>query len=139
MLDPIGDQQVDLGSALSFTLTASDPGGDPAGPGLPAPLPWWAQKDNCYIASRDGLDALLIADERGGLVPVSDMIDATLHAVRPHMEGRGEADHLVTLRSMARSGGPYTEQRQLHDELGSLPAVVEALAEELMDGSRARA
>ena len=125
--------------ALVGLLRATGPvGGAPVVAGLPATLPWWSQKDNCYVASRDGLDALLIGDEQGRLVPVLDMIDATLDAVRPHLAGGGEADHLARLRSTAASGGPYTEQRQLYDELGSLPAVVAALAEELLAGSRAR-
>ena len=110
-------------------------GGEVPAVGLPTPLPDWANKDNCYVASRDGLDALLIADERGRVAPIGDMIDATLHAVEPHAAHRGEANHLATLRSTVQRGGLYAEQRHLQEQRGSLPAVVEALTEELATGS----
>ncbi len=113
-------------------LRATDPGREGLAVGLPAALPWWAHKDNHYVASRDGLDALLICDERGRVASVTEIFDATLHGVEPHAARLGEADHLATLQSTVRSGGLYAEQRQLHDERGSLPAVVEALVDELV-------
>ena len=73
-------------------------------------------------------DALLIADERGRVVPVTDMGDATLHLV--------EAGHLATLRSTESQRWAYADQRDLYDERGDLPAVLETLAEELVAALR---
>ncbi|NNK92627.1 MAG: YbdK family carboxylate-amine ligase [Acidimicrobiia bacterium] len=135
------DAQTRIGDALALAafvrglvqlLRAAGPGGEVPAAGLPAALPWWAHRDNCFVASRDGLDALLIADERGRVERVTDMIDAALDAVEPHSVRLGDVGHLAALRSTLRNGGPYAEQRRLHDEHGSLASVVEALADDLV-------
>ena len=119
-------------------LRTTEPMGGAPAKGLPSALPWWAHKDNCYVASRDGIGARLIADRSGSVMALADMIEATLQAVEPHSARLGEASHLETLRSTVASGGPYSEQLRLHEERGSLPRLVEALAEELISSVRAR-
>jgi glutamate---cysteine ligase / carboxylate-amine ligase len=65
-----------------------------------APQPSWELRDNCFVASRDGLEARLTASPEGDLMP---------------------------LRRIA-AGLPYVRQRRLLRRSGSLPAVVAALA-----------
>ncbi len=99
----------------------------------PRSLPWWAHKDNCYIASRNGLSSKLINSARGDVVPVAGLIAETLSAVEPHARRLGEDSYLTVLERMIARGGPYSEQRRLLREHGSLSAVVRVLSDRLLD------
>lgn len=92
-------------------------------------LPWWAQKDNCFNASRRAMDAPFILDETGATRTLRDLLQDTLERVAEFAQDRVETRYLGQLsRVIARP--PC--QRQLDiGRAGSLPGVVHALVDTL--------
>lgn len=92
-----------------------------------APQPSWELRDNCFVASRDGLEARLIASPEGDLMPLGQIAALVLAWVRP-WAAADELPWLDRLEASIAAGLPYVRQRRLLRRSGSLPAVVAALA-----------
>lgn len=97
---------------------------------LPGPLPWWIEKENCFRASRDGLDAVVVFDESGELRPLRRVLDDLLVVLEPVAAQSGEAEYLHSLGEHAARPG-YERQRLLHAESRSVREVVAGLVEDL--------
>lgn len=93
------------------------------------PLPWWYLKDNCYCASRYGMDAL-ISSPRGELVALRQVARTLLERLEP-LATEDERLHLQNLERTLAGHLPYQRQLQLFQRTGSMPAVVRALTEDL--------
>lgn len=98
---------------------------------LPAPLPWWIEKDNHYQASRLGLGAKFIFDERGTVRRLGDIFNEVVDVLGETAESLGQGAHLQALRRNVEAGVSYIRQRQVYSQTNSLKAVVAAVAAEL--------
>jgi carboxylate-amine ligase len=85
--------------------------------------------ENRFIASRDGIDARLIDPVAEARVPVAELLDRLMVAARPHADRLGCRDALESVPEVTRRTGT-AEQLRLFRELGGLPGVVRALADE---------
>jgi carboxylate-amine ligase len=101
-----------------------------------APSPWWMHKDNCFIASRYGRDARLIADAAGRVVRFDELFDQLIQALGPHADALDERAYLNQLARRVGSELGYERQRAVYEltsdgrssESGSLRCVVADLA-----------
>lgn len=98
-----------------------------------APQPWWLLRDNCFIASRDGIEASLIASQDGDLIPLKRIAALVLALVRP-WAAADEHPWLDRLEASIAAGLPYGRQRLLLNRGGSYQQVVAALAGEFRAG-----
>ncbi|UCC57093.1 MAG: YbdK family carboxylate-amine ligase [Gammaproteobacteria bacterium] len=94
-------------------------------------ISWWSLKDNCFIASRFGIDAQFIINEKGDLAKLKDIAFSTLEAISPHADPVTERPHLDHLRERIDSGLPYELQRAVFRNTGAFEEVVQSLAEVL--------
>ena len=94
-------------------------------------LPWWALKDNCYMASLLGLDATLIRDATGTVTPLRDAAASTLESIVQHASDAKERTSLRRLREAVSNGLPYQYQRSVYRETGSFTEVVRKLTQRL--------
>jgi carboxylate-amine ligase len=97
-----------------------------------SPIPWWSLKDNCYTASRFGMDAKCIANEQGDVRPLEDVMLETLVLIEPYAD-ESDRPFLNRLGTNVSTGLPYRRQRKVYRETGSLPAVVASLSRELRE------
>jgi carboxylate-amine ligase len=94
------------------------------------PLFWWYLKENCFWASRQGIDAQMIVNDEGALRPLREVARTTLESI----EGFAEADErpaLQRLRQTLESGLPYQRERRMYGRTGSLHRLVHDLCQEL--------
>lgn len=97
---------------------------------LPQP-PLWLVRENKWRAARHGLDADIITDEQGRLLPVRRAITDMVEELAPVARRLDcEAELLGALRTLQR-GASYQRQRALVATGGSLSDVVDSLCEEL--------
>jgi carboxylate-amine ligase len=97
---------------------------------LPQPLPWWIEKENHFQATRHGLEARYVRDERGTVSSLREVWQALVPVLEPHAAALGESRWFDGLRLLAASGPGYARQRRRYRETGSLEAVVTSLVEE---------
>lgn len=97
------------------------------------PLSWWSLKDNCYIASRYGIDAKFIVNEKGDIESLRDIALGTLDRIAPYTDAASGHSHLERLRRMIDEGPPYQRQRRIFQATGSLEEVVHSLSRELAE------
>ena len=83
--------------------------------------------ENRFIAARDGAGAYLIDPVREERVPVRQLLDELLVAVRPHAEDLGCADELEHLNGLQRRP-PAQKQLEIARMPGKLPGLVKYLA-----------
>jgi glutamate---cysteine ligase / carboxylate-amine ligase len=83
--------------------------------------------ENRFIAARDGADAFLIDPVREGRVPVRQLLEELLAAVRPHaadLDCADELEHLIRLQQRP----PAKKQLEIARMQGKLPGLVKYLA-----------
>jgi carboxylate-amine ligase len=93
--------------------------------------PYWAVRENKWRASRWGLDAEAVVDDRGQTVLLREDLSSILSELAPHAERIGARDELQNLTRPLQQGGSYERQRRVYEREGSLVAVVDALIDEL--------
>lgn len=101
---------------------------------LPVPAPW-ALRENKWRAARYGLDAQIIADERGTVVPVRQAIVDLVEELTPTARRLGCAEELGGIERILNSGASYQRQRAValaHG--GDLTKVVDSLLLEMREG-----
>jgi carboxylate-amine ligase len=113
--------------ALVRFLQAARGGWTP--PAVLAPQPWWILRDNCFIASRDGIGASLIASQDGDRMPLRQIAALVLAWVRPSATA-DELPWLDQLEASIAAGLPYMRQRLCLPSAGSYREVVAGLARE---------
>jgi carboxylate-amine ligase len=97
-----------------------------------AGLPRWALEDNCFLASRFGLDARVAVNENGDVMTLREVARQTLDLVADVAARFGDADHLSRLAQGISAGLPSERQRRTFAATGSLRAVVDAVVDELL-------
>lgn len=97
---------------------------------LPRP-PAWIVRDNKWRATRYGLDAVIITDDKGSTVRLRDELYELLRELGPTAERLGCADELGVASEVLERGASYERQRAILERGGSLTDVVDALVAEL--------
>jgi glutamate---cysteine ligase / carboxylate-amine ligase len=96
---------------------------------LPVPREW-VVRQNKWRAARHGLEAEIIADEQGRLVPLRAAVEETVEELTPVASRLGCADELrLNLETLAE-GASYERQRRIVAAGGSLVDVVDSLIAE---------
>lgn len=104
-----------------------------SGPSTTPPLPWWLEKENAFRASHDGLEASLVSDPEGAVVPLRRRAEDLFDLVATTARELGEEDDLARARALLTEGPCYLEQLAIHRRTGSTRDVVRSLANELLD------
>ncbi len=94
----------------------------------------WVVKQNKWKASRHGIDADHIADDRGVRVPLRDAIHELIDDLSPTAARLGCLDELTANLEVLDYGPSYLRQRAIIDGGGTLVDVVDALVGELESG-----
>jgi glutamate---cysteine ligase / carboxylate-amine ligase len=111
-----------LQSIASFELEENRPGPGPLGtPELLA--------ENRFLASRDGIHARLIDPALERPVPVAEIVQQLMPSLTPHADRLGCRDALESVSELAERSGS-DEQLRVRDDRGSLPHLIEFLADE---------
>ena len=97
------------------------------------PLPWWLLKDNCFAASRYGIDARLMVDETGTVVPLRRLALETLERAGAAALAEERSGLALLRREILEDDLPYQRQRRWRAAGLSLPDLVAALIRELRD------
>ena len=117
-------------AALAQSLVAHLDALDDAGE-APVRQRGWLLAQNKWRASRHGLDASLITDERGTVQPMRDAIWDLTERVAPQAEQLGCAAELAGIGRITEVGPSYQRQRAASGDGKHLWSVVDQLAREL--------
>ena len=101
---------------------------------LPTPASW-VLRENKWRASRYGLDADIVVDEKGTVRPVRQAIVELVEELRPTAKRLGCEAELADVLRVLEVGASYQRQRAVaaaHD--GDLQPVVDSLLAEMRDG-----
>jgi carboxylate-amine ligase len=97
---------------------------------LPVPRSW-VVRENKWRATRHGIEAEIIADDKGTLVPVATAIALLVEELAPIGARLGCEDELRHVLTIVENGPSYLRQRDVVASGGSLVDVVDSLVEEL--------
>ena len=86
----------------------------------------WIVRDNKWRATRYGLDAIVITDDRGATAPLRDELYELVRELEPIADRLGCAEDLKVLSDVLDQGAPYERQRAILAEGGTLEDVVTA-------------
>ncbi len=101
---------------------------------LPVP-PAWIVRENKWRAARYGLDAEIVVDRHGTVIPVRKAIKELVEDVSPTARRLGCMDELATVERILEVGASYERQRAVAaTNGGDLTAVVDSLVSEMRDG-----
>ena len=101
-----------------------------AGTALPVPR-GWSVRENKWRAARHGVDADIIADEQGSLIPIADAIALLVGELEPVAADLGCQDELRHTLAIVENGPSYLRQRDVVAAGGTLVDVVDSLIDEL--------
>jgi carboxylate-amine ligase len=103
-------------------------------------FPSWIDKENHFRASRHGMEADFIEDERGHTKPIKDVIENVIRRVTSTAKRMGVLEQIMQLERFLDKGPSYKQQRKVFKESGSLKEValflVRALDQNLAQLSR---
>lgn len=91
----------------------------------------WIVRENKWRAARRGLDADIIADEQGTLVPLKHAIVELVDELSPIADRLGCFSELQTVVGIVGRGPSYARQREVVAGGGTLVDVVDSLVDEL--------
>lgn len=97
---------------------------------LPRPRQWIV-RENKWRAARHGLDAEIIVDDDGDLIPVRRAIVELVEELGPTAARLHCADELQCVLDILETGPSYLRQRAVANQTGNLQGVVDALVQEL--------
>ena len=100
--------------------------GDP--PDVPLP---WIVRQNKWLAARYGVDAEIIVDDHGSLVPARHAIASLVDDLAPVAHSLRCSDELARVLDILDVGPSYLRQRRVVAGGGTLIDVVDSLVEEL--------
>jgi carboxylate-amine ligase len=101
-----------------------------AGHRFPRP-PKWLLRENKWRATRWGVDAELVVDERGHVRRLRDELERMLIECEPYAERLGCLADMRRVASMVEAGCSYRRQREVYKHTRSCAAVMQSLAYEL--------
>ncbi len=97
---------------------------------LPVPKSW-SVRENKWRAARHGIDAEIIADDEGSLIPIADALALLVDELDPVAAELGCRDELRHTLDVVAKGPSYLRQRDVVASGGALVDVVDSLIEEL--------
>jgi glutamate---cysteine ligase / carboxylate-amine ligase len=92
---------------------------------LPSPAAW-VVRDNKWRATRYGLDAIVITDDKGTTAPLRDELYELVHELEPIADRLGCAEDLKVVSDVLDHGAPYERQRGIIAAGGSMEDIVGA-------------
>jgi carboxylate-amine ligase len=95
------------------------------------PPPIWLLRENKWRATRWGVDAELVVDERGTVRKLRGELDRMLVECEPYARRLGCAAELQRIAAMVDGGCSYRRQREVYRHTRSYAAVMQSLAHEL--------
>lgn len=105
--------------------------GDLYDQGQPMPtLKNWTLNENKWRATLYGLDAQIIRNERGDLIPLINHLRQTFNILRPTAERLGSLEAFQHLEKIVEYGNSATRQRRVYKETGKIMEVVDHLIRE---------
>ncbi|MEA2702683.1 MAG: glutamate---cysteine ligase / carboxylate-amine ligase, partial [Actinomycetota bacterium] len=105
-----------------------------AGEVLPVPKSW-VVRQNKWTASRRGIDASVIVDDQGTLLPLRTEVERLVAELRPVAARLGCLDELNSNLAVLDHGPSYVRQRRILAAGGTLVDVVDSLVAELESGA----
>jgi carboxylate-amine ligase len=99
---------------------------------LPSPSSW-VVRDNKWRATRYGLDAIVITDEKGATAPLRDELYELIAELEPVAARLGCHDELSVASEVLEHGASYERQRAVYTRTGDLASVVDALVTEFAE------
>jgi carboxylate-amine ligase len=93
--------------------------------------PKWMLRENKWRATRWGLDAELVSDERGGVRRLRDEVERMLIDCEPYAAKLGCVEEMRRVAQMLETGCSYRRQREVYKHTRSCAAVMQSLAHEL--------
>jgi carboxylate-amine ligase len=101
---------------------------------MPHALPWWIEKDNCYMASRLGLEANCVVDKNGSFKSIYEIWQAVQAEIQSYAYSIGESRYFEQLiKRVAERNISYQRQRNVYQATHSCDKVVSTLIKELAD------
>lgn len=131
-------REVGMAAALSQSLVQLFEQQLDRGYSLPSP-PSWVVNDNKWRATRYGLDAHVITDERGSTAPLRDDLYELVRELAPVATRLGCGAELDVVSEILHNGASYERQRAIVEQGGTLNDVVDALSAEFRAGAPAPA
>lgn len=95
-----------------------------------APPPTWLLRENKWRATRWGVDAELVVDERGTVRKLRAELERMLLECEPYAQRFGCSAELRRIAAMADGGCSYRRQREVYRHTRSWAAVMQSLAHE---------
>lgn len=92
---------------------------------LPSPAAW-VVRDNKWRATRYGLDAMIITDDKGATAPLRDELYELVAELEPVADRLGCAEDLKVVSEVLDHGAPYERQRAIIAAGGSTEDIVGA-------------
>lgn len=89
--------------------------------------------DNKWRATRYGLDASVITDDRGSTAPMRDLLYELQRELEPVAERLGCAEELAVMTEVLEKGNSSERQRAILADGGSLQDIVDATVIELAE------
>ena len=130
--------EVAMHAALSQCLVAWADRRLDEGRELPRPVAW-VTRENKWRAVRHGLEANVIVDDRGAVMPIGDAIEQLVDRLWPTATDLGCTEDLGRVLELLETGSSYRRQRRVAaDHGGDLVPVVDSLLSEMRSGLVAR-
>jgi carboxylate-amine ligase len=98
----------------------------------------WIVRENKWRAARHGVDAEIIADEQGTLVPLRQAVMELVDEMSPIAARLGCSEELASVAGIVGRGPSYARQREVVAGGGTLVDVVDSMVGELKTGRPAR-
>lgn len=98
------------------------------------PPSYWILRENKWKASRYGLEADIILDEKGRTSNLCKEIESLLIQLEPLAKELGCSQELNGVHRILENGGSHVRQRKNFESHGSLTALTELLIEEFRQG-----
>jgi carboxylate-amine ligase len=102
---------------------------------LPQDLPHWIEKENRYRASKQGLEADYIIDDKGNFRPLRDLVSDLVEFCAPIALQYDESDGLEIARDLLTGVPAYKRQLDAYRANNSARSVAELLERDLLDGT----
>jgi carboxylate-amine ligase len=96
------------------------------------PPPTWLLRENKWRATRWGVDAELVVDERGAVRKLRDELEQMLVDCEPYADKLGCLKAMRGVSAMLEHGCSYRRQREVYKYTRSHAAVMQSLAQELL-------
>ena len=99
---------------------------------MPLGLPAWIEKENCYRASHQGLDATFIYNKQGENRPLRGLIEELIDFCETVAADIGESQNLALARQILVDDPGYSRQLEAYAKSRSTRAVAESLTNQLL-------